>query len=230
MAARFWFSCTCSVIAIPTNDLAYTNCVYVHPDFAPGLKRVQIYNGIFNLQRRIEIPPGHIAMSSLQRECLNPPIPLPSLVQVYEPRDLIIPAKELVFSVELVANFRKTIDKSKLEDFLKVQYEGHVVHLGSILASFAFGDRVLKYRVISGFGEIGPETKISCVIADKSKDILSFAQEEQENKQISDYSVDALNNVSLAVGILEDIMEATDEPYTTIRVLLWKHLGKLLSK
>lgn len=188
-----------TVVDLPTNDLAYTNAVYIHDShlekgsllFPEATTHVKINDSrIFRLIKHPLVQKGCIAMSSLQRDSFAPTqLPLAQLAKV-SPCDITAETKVaeyLCIEFEPVANFKVDVDTSALIDFLIVKFKDCIVAPGTKLAHNEFMKRVFAFRVISGQGRIAESTCIQLIVNPKSVDVVNT----QLNAKINDNDNDA---------------------------------------
>jgi len=190
---------------LPSNDLAYTNAVYINDFhmtrgnllFPETTTHVKINDlRIFPLIKHPLVQIGRIAMSSLQRDSFDPQLPLAKLAKV-SPCDITAETKVadvLNIEFEPVANFRVDVDPLALIDFLRAEFKDQMVYPGTTLASNKFVKRVFKFRVISGEGRIADSTKIYWAVHPKSKDIVNIVRDRLNAKIDNDAALKALLN------------------------------------
>lgn len=182
-----------TVVNLPSNDLAYTNAVYINDAhlergsllFPEATTHVRVNDSrIFPLIKHPLVKKGCIAMSSLQRDSFDPQLPLTQLVKV-SPCDITAETKVaeyLCIEFEPVANFRVDVDASALIDFLHLKFKGHAVYPGTKLAHNEFVKRVFKFQVISGEGRIDDSTCIQLIVNPKSKDVVTIIDDGRQLK------------------------------------------------
>lgn len=174
-----------TVMNLPSNDLAYTNAVYINDAhlergsllFPETTTHVKV-NGsrIFPLIKHPLVQKGCIAMSSLQRDSFSPQLPLAQLAKV-SPCDIIAETKVATvvnFEFEPVANFKVDVDPLALIEFLRTEFKDCVVYPGTKLAHNKFANRVFTFRVTSGEGRIAESTQMYWRVNPKCKDIVNI--------------------------------------------------------
>ncbi len=178
---------------LPTNDLAYTNAVYIndlHLErgnllFPETTTHVKINDSrIFPLIKHPLVQKGCIAMSSLQRDSFVPQLPLAKLTKV-SPCDIIAETKaadSLSIEFEPVANFKVDVDPLALIDFLRTEFKDQMVYPGTKLGSIKFAKRVFVFRVIQGEGRITESTQIYWSVHPKSKDVVNIVHAQLKAK------------------------------------------------
>lgn len=170
---------------LPSNDLAYTNRAYVHHTCSL-LKTLESYvkigyRYVFQLEAHDNVAPGTIALSSLQREPIMPPVKLgeTTTVSSFDPKDAP-PAVGVTIVYEPVANFKVRVALHLLQRFLAKTFEGHVVTAGQCLASNQFEKRVFKFELKgvrslgddSEYARITPKTIFTCECHPRAKDVV----------------------------------------------------------
>lgn len=209
-------------INIPHSDMAYSHMAYLNPCHFPLYQYVLVKGHVFKIGRSSDIPNEYIGLSSLQRAFLM--LDLGSSVVVSWVPVFPSPAEHLTISTQLVASFPVQLVKGQIEEFLKLEYDGHVVYPGTILASNKLAGRVFKFEVKSGCGLITDKTNITCIVNGGPGNLIKIEEKSHDSQKFRDYSDTALDEVSLAVGVLEYIRDTHTEPYKTIRAMLWKHI------
>lgn len=177
-----------TAVNLPSNDLAYTNAVYIHDShlerdsllFPEATTHVKINDSrIFPLIKHPLVQKGCIAVSSLQRESFDPQLPLAQLAKV-SPCDIAAETKvadSLSIEFEPVANFRVDVDPLALIDFLRTEFKDQMVYRGTVLASNKFVKRVFKFRVINGEGRIAESTEMYWHVHPACRDIVNITHD-----------------------------------------------------
>lgn len=185
------------VMNLPSNDLAYTNAVYIndlHLEkgnllFPATTTHVKVNDSrIFQLVKSPLVQIGSIAMSSLQRDSFVPQLPLAQLAKV-SPCDIDTETKVadvLNIEFEPVANFRVDVDPLAMIDFLRTEFKGCIVYPGTKLAHNKFANRVFRFCVTSGEGRIDDSTQMYWRVHPKSKDVVNIVHRRLYDKDMAE--------------------------------------------
>lgn len=171
------------VVNLPSNDLAYSNLAYVHPD-CPLFPATHVRIGqrcVFALAVDSRIATDCIGLSSLQRDGFGGAVKLFDTIAVhpFNPQDAP-KAVGVTIVYEPVANFKVQVALHLLQKFLTKQFDGQIVSAGQFLASNQFEKRVFKFEIKqvktldsqASFGRITPETIFTCECHPKARDVV----------------------------------------------------------
>lgn len=172
------------VVTLPSNELAYSNSAYIHPQCSLPSKTTHVKIGqrcVFALAEDSRIEPGCIGLSSLQRDGFGGAIKNGDAIAIH-PFDPQQAPKAVGVTIvyEPVANFKIQVALHLLRKFLAKTFDGQIVSAGQFLASNQFEKRVFKFEIKevntldshASLGRITPETIFTCECHPKAKDVV----------------------------------------------------------
>lgn len=157
------------VCALPSTDLAYTNCVYVSEHDAKLFNApnyVRIYDGIFIVHPNQFVVDGEIAMSGYQRKtaCETNTIEPGNMIRVQEASHDDVPFLKFVcFKIQCLSKRNVLVSEQDILQVLTNSFVSHFMYPGLVLpfvvkgrtfiarvtGSNAFGERVCNAGVLS---------------------------------------------------------------------------------